>query len=95
MAAAKPAGQPKVVGMDEGKVMVNRGTSAGIKIGDKFQVIRMVDSGFKDPDSGQPIIRKKKICSLVLSEVEDSLSYGVCEGEVPQGGDLLTVEAVK
>jgi hypothetical protein len=86
---SKPAGQPKVVGTDEGRVMINRGTSAGMKVGDKFQVIRMVDTGFKDPDSGQPVIRKKKICSLVLSEVEDSLGYGPCTGEVSLGGDLL------
>jgi Curli production assembly/transport component CsgG len=56
---ARPVAPAKVVGIDAGKVMINRGSSNGFKVGDKFQVIRMADSGFKDPDSGQPIIRKK------------------------------------
>jgi curli biogenesis system outer membrane secretion channel CsgG len=91
----RPVGTPKVVGIDQGKVMVNRGSTGGLKVGDRFQVIRMADSGFKDPDSGQPIIRKKRICSLILSDVDESLAYGSCEGEVPQAGDQLVDEVAK
>jgi curli biogenesis system outer membrane secretion channel CsgG len=95
VAISKPAGAPKVVGIDQGKVMINRGSTAGLKVGDKFQVIRMADSGFKDPDSGQPIIRKKKVCSLLLSDVDETLAYGSCEGDVPQAGDQLVGEVAK
>jgi hypothetical protein len=79
---------PKVVGIDSGKVMLNRGTNAGVKIGDVFQITRMADSGFKDPDTGQPIIRKKVICALTLTDVEDSIALGTCAGDLPVAGDL-------
>jgi hypothetical protein len=79
---------PKVVGIDSGKVMLNRGTTAGVKVGDIFQITRMADSGFKDPDTGQPIIRKKIICALTLTDVEDSISLGTCVGDLPVAGDL-------
>lgn len=94
-APARPAAVPKVAGIDQGKVMVNRGTTSGLGIGQKYEVIRMVDSGFKDPDTGQEIIKKKKICELTLTDVDDSLTYGTCLGDIPQSGDQLLNEGSK
>jgi curli biogenesis system outer membrane secretion channel CsgG len=82
---------PKFVGIEDGLVVVNKGQNAGIKVGDKFNVARPTDSGLKDPDTGQAIIRKKKQCILTISVVEDAISSGKCEGEgVPQAGDEFT-----
>lgn len=86
---------PKVVGIDSGKVMLNRGTTAGVKVGDLFQITRMADSGFKDPDTNQPIIRKKVICALTITDVEDSIALGTCTGDVPVAGDLAVAGASK
>lgn len=94
LAPAKHAGLPKVVGIDDGKVMINRGSTQGLKVGDLLKVTRIVDTGFKDPDTQQPILRKKTICSLSVSSVEDSISFGTCEGETPESGDVATPAGV-
>jgi len=82
---------PKFVGIEGGLIVVNKGQNAGIKAGDKFNVARPTDSGMKDPDTGQAIIRKKKQCVLTITVVEDSISSGKCDGEgIPQAGDEFT-----
>lgn len=86
---AASQGAAKVVGLQEGLVLANRGTNAGIKAGDKFSVVRVVDTGLKDPDTGKPVTRKKKICLLAISESEESVSSGQCEGAEPLAGDEL------
>ncbi len=83
------AAMPKFVGVEDGLVVVNKGTGAGIKIGDKFAVVRPTDTGMKDPDTGVAIIRKKRVCSLTISVVEDSISSGSCDGGVPEKGDEI------
>ena len=82
---------PKFVGIQDGLVVVNKGQNAGIKVGDKYDVSRQSDTGLKDPDTGQPILRKKKICTFTVSEVEDAISSGKCEGTdvPPQAGDIF------
>jgi curli biogenesis system outer membrane secretion channel CsgG len=80
----------KVIGMDGGLVLINRGASAGIKTGSTFVVVRSVDTGLKDPDTGQPVIRRRKICNLVIAETEDLVSAGKCDGDPIQAGDELT-----
>jgi curli biogenesis system outer membrane secretion channel CsgG len=80
----------KVVGLQDGQVLANKGTNGGIKVGDKFAVLRLVDTGLKDPDTGKPVVRRKKVCLLAVSEVEDSVSSGKCDGDVAQAGDELT-----
>lgn len=80
--------QPKFVGIEDGLIVVNKGQKAGIKVGDKFNVVRPTDTGMKDPDTGQVIIRKKKQCVLTITIVEDTISSGKCDGDgVPQSGD--------
>jgi curli biogenesis system outer membrane secretion channel CsgG len=81
---------PKFVGIEEGLVVVNKGQNAGLKVGDQFEVSRLTDTGMKDPDTGQPIVHKKKLCLFTISEVEDSISSGKCDGtETPQAGDIF------
>jgi hypothetical protein len=82
---------PKFVGIQDGLVVVNKGQGAGIKGGDRYEVSRQSDTGMKDPDSGAPILRKKKICTLTITEVEDNISSGKCEGaDTPQTGDVFS-----
>jgi curli biogenesis system outer membrane secretion channel CsgG len=80
---------PKFVGMEDGLVVINKGANNGIKIGDTFDVVRPTDSGLKDPDSGAAIIRHKKLCSLVISTLDESTASGKCDGAVPQKGDEI------
>jgi curli biogenesis system outer membrane secretion channel CsgG len=82
---------PKFVGLEDGLIVVNKGQNAGIKVGDKFNVSRPTDTGMKDPDTGQAIIRKKSQCILTITVVEDSISSGKCDGVgIPQSGDEFT-----
>ncbi len=78
---------PKVAGVQDGMTFVNEGSNSGLKVGDTFQIVRMVDSGMQDPDTHQPILRKKQVCSLTISEVEDSLASGKCTGDIAKNGD--------
>jgi hypothetical protein len=79
---------PKFVGIEDGLVVVNKGLNAGVKVGDTFIVSRSTDIGFKDPDTGKPILRKKQQCVLTITVVEDAISSGKCDGPgVPQAGD--------
>lgn len=77
----------KVVGMDGSLTLINRGSSAGMKPGLVFTVVRVVDTGLKDPDTGKPVTKKKKVCNLAISEVDDSTASGKCDGEQPLAGD--------
>lgn len=85
---------PKFVGIQDGLVIVNKGQNAGLKVGDRYVVTRQSDTGMKDPDTGQPILRKKQICSFTVTEVEDALSSGKCDGtDAPQSGDVFSPSA--
>ena len=77
----------KVVGMQSDAVLINRGSNAGVKIGAQFVIMRAIDTGLKDPDSGQAILRKKRVCTLSITETDDSVSLGKCNGDLPVAGD--------
>lgn len=82
---------PKFVGIRDGLVIVNKGQSAGLKAGDQFEVLRLADTGLKDPDTGQAIIDKKKLCLFTITSVEDAFSFGKCDGaDTPKSGDIFT-----
>lgn len=85
---------PKFVGMEDGLVVINKGHNAGIKIGDKFSIVRPTDTGLQDPDTNQPIIRKKKLCIMTVTIVEDSISSGTCDGSTPpqKGDEIIPVQ---
>jgi len=78
---------PKVAGVQDGMTFVTAGANDGLKVGDTYQIVRMVDSGMQNPDTHQPILRKKQVCVLTISAVEDSLASGKCTGDTAQNGD--------
>jgi len=90
VAAAAPT-PPKFVGMEDGLVVINKGLNAGIKVGQQFNIVRPTDSGLRDPDSNEPIVRKKKLCIMTVTTVEEKISSGKCDGDAaPQKGDEIT-----
>ena len=78
---------PKVAGVQNGMTFVNVGVKDGVKVGESFQIIRMVETGLVDPDSHQPLLQKKQVCLLTLSEVEESFASGKCVGDLALSGD--------
>ncbi|MFT4111774.1 CsgG/HfaB family protein [Silvibacterium sp.] len=87
--APKPKAAPALVaGIANGSVFINEGAGSGIKAGDHFQVTRTVSVGLTDPTTGQPIVRKQKICVLTISDVEDTNASGTCAGGLPQSKDV-------
>ena len=89
VAAAAPS-IPKFVGMEDGLVVINKGQNAGIKVGDKFNIIRQKVTDLVDPDTNQPITRKMKLCTMVVTIVEDTISSGTCDSATPpQKGDEI------
>ncbi len=85
--AQAPVKVPKVAGVQNGMTFLNAGTTDGLKVGDSFQIVRTVDSGMIDPDTKKPILRKKQVCVLTISDLEDSLASGRCMGDPAQSGD--------
>jgi len=44
--------------------------------------------GLTDPDTGKPLTRKNPVCTLTLSDVEDSNASGKCVGDLPASRDI-------
>lgn len=80
-----------VIGAADGITYLNKGASAGLKVGQVLQVYRVVSSGLNDPDTGKPLIRKSPVCTLTLSDVEERSSSGKCAGSSPTSGDAAEV----
>jgi hypothetical protein len=76
-----------VLGIINGSVYINRGSSSGIKAVDKFQIVREVSSGLTDPATGKPSVQKKKVCVFTVVTVTETVASGTCEGESPQAKD--------
>ena len=87
-APAPAAGEILVAGIANGSVLINKGTAAGIKQGEQFQIVRMVSTGLTDPATNEMIKQKQRICVLTVADVEDSNSSGSCAGGVPQRNDI-------
>ncbi|MGC2660528.1 MAG: CsgG/HfaB family protein [Bryobacteraceae bacterium] len=77
-----------VAGIANGSVYINRGSSAGIKAGDKFQVVREVGVGLTDPQTGKPIVERRRVCILTVVDLSESSSSGTCQGGIPQPKDV-------
>jgi hypothetical protein len=80
-----------VIGVSEGQTFINKGASSGLKVGQVFQVYRVIQTGLTNPDDGTPVTRKNQICTLTLSDVEDRNSSGACANGSPASGDLAEV----
>ena len=84
----------KFVGISDGLAYIDKGSSIGVKVGDKFMVRRSIETGLKD-GSGHPIVRHKAVCDLVVTSVEESSAAGKCIAEpdakgaagIPHAGD--------
>jgi curli biogenesis system outer membrane secretion channel CsgG len=90
LTGGKPTVIPKVMGMQDGLVVVNKGSDANIETGNVFDVLRATP-GMVDPDTGKAVTVHKKVCSLTITIVEDGTSQGKCVGGTPQPGDELKV----
>lgn len=89
--AQAPAAAPGgilVAGIVNGSVVINKGTSSGIKQGEQLQIVRMVSTGLTDPATNQMIQRKQRICVLTVTDAEETNASGACAGGVPQRNDL-------
>lgn len=77
-----------VAGIANGAVYINQGSAAGVKSGDKFQIIREVSLGLNDPATGKPMTQKQRVCVLTITTVNDSNASGTCQGGLPQSKDV-------
>ena len=77
-----------VVGVSEGLTYINRGSNSGLRAGQVLQVYRLSTvPGLSDPDTGKPLTRKNQICTLTLSDVEETNASGKCVGDLPASRD--------
>ena len=64
----------KIIKVDENKAFINLGSSSGIKMGDKFNVIN-VGEALIDPDTGAKLgASEKQIGSGSVVEVQDKFA---------------------
>jgi hypothetical protein len=90
VSAAPPAKMesPLVAGIVNGAIYINRGSTAGIKAGDKFQITREVSLGLTDPATGKPLVQKQRVCVLTIANADESVASGTCQGGLPQSKDV-------
>jgi hypothetical protein len=86
--AAAPS-LPKFVGMSDGLAMISRGSNAGIRMGQTFDIVRSTETGLKNPETGKPIVKRAKLCTLTITSVDEDSAGGKCPGGTPQAGDEL------
>jgi hypothetical protein len=87
---AQPAAQSapiKVIGMDGGSVFIDTGSAGGVKVGDHFQILRIVATSLKNKD-GSPVTRTQPICTLVIDSVSDKNASGKCPNGQPLQDDI-------
>jgi Flagellar assembly protein T, C-terminal domain/Curli production assembly/transport component CsgG len=77
-----------VAGIAGGSVYIGQGLKAGVKVGDKFQVVREVATGLTNPTNGKPIVHKQQVCVLTIASVDDDDASGTCQGGLPQKNDI-------
>lgn len=87
-AAAGSTDLPMVAGIVNGAVYINQGAGAGIKVGDRFQIVREAPLGINDPKTGKPMMQKQEVCVLTIEKADDSNSSGSCKGGLPQTKDM-------
>lgn len=87
-APAPPSGDILVAGIANGSVLINKGTVAGIRQGEQFQIFRMVSTGVTDPATNELIKQKQRVCLLTVTDAEETSSSGTCAGGAPQRNDI-------
>ncbi len=91
-AAAKRRWTGRVVEVDEGLVAVNAGATAGVRVGDSFDLFR-VTRVLTDPVTGRIIGRRQQALGTVdITGVDAGVAFGSFRGEaaLPQRGDIVT-----
>lgn len=93
VAAMSSAPGPKlasavVAGIANGSVYIGQGSKAGIKTGDRFQIVREVATGLINPTTGKPIVHKQQVCILTIASVDEDDASGACPGGLPQKDDV-------
>jgi hypothetical protein len=80
----------KVIEVDGEEVYLNAGEECGVRVGDRFEVYRIVRI-IKDPETGEVLgKREQKVGTLTVREVHPRWSLGIFEGtEGPQMGDII------
>ncbi|MCP5366387.1 MAG: hypothetical protein H6907_16870 [Hyphomicrobiales bacterium] len=88
----------QVVEFDQQEIYINAGGRAGVRVGDRFQVERIVKI-FTDPSTGQILGKRKKVVGTIeLTGVEDKLAFGSfvpLSNLEPQRGDLVVMEGAQ
>jgi curli biogenesis system outer membrane secretion channel CsgG len=80
------------LGISEGLVYIDKGSTAGVKVGDRFTIRRSITKPFNDAN-GKPVVVHKTVCTAVIDTVEETSAAGKCVAEskgpdtVPHKGD--------
>lgn len=77
-----------VAGIAEGAVYINRGSSMGVKAGDRFQITREVSVGLNDPETGKPMVEKQRVCVLTITKANETNASGTCQGGIAEAKDV-------
>jgi hypothetical protein len=86
---ATAAATEVVAGIRNGLVYISADSASGVQPGQRFQVVRLVDTGLVNPKTNKPIQEKQSVCLLVVvNVVDDTTSSGKCDGSIPKSGDI-------
>lgn len=93
-AAASRPWTGRVVAFEQGEVVINAGSTSGIRAGDSF-VVERASKVFTNPSTGRVLgQRKVQVGRVVVSEVDDEIAFGVFQAlsaATPSRGDLIVV----
>jgi curli biogenesis system outer membrane secretion channel CsgG len=79
----------RIIKVEDNKVWINIGASAGAKIGDEFEVIRKGEE-LIDPDTGISLgSEEEKVGQVVIVEVKDKFSIATIQNGNAQANDYL------
>lgn len=70
----------RFLGTSDGFVYIDKGSAAGVKVGDKFTIRRSITKPFLGSD-GKPVVVHKAVCTAVIDSVEETSSAGKCIAE--------------
>jgi len=92
--AEAAANTPKVLGIVDGAVLINKGSNDSMENGSTFDVLHLTNTGIMDDSTHQPIMIRKKVCTVTITSVDDTVSQGKCNGPgTPVKGDELKAVA--
>lgn len=84
----------RVVAFDSREVAINAGQKSGLRVGDRFKIVR-VEGALTDPESGDVIWKKEKeLGAIQVTRVEEKIAFGTFSPkgrEYPKRNDLVVV----